>query len=304
MHFVVLMDVVAAIKISAGRAALEGLQSGVVSLQNIPLLVVTSAVVLVIEMSPRKRFTGLHVFLLLLSAAVLLLSSFFLPPVGESIVEVSLFAYGALVVQFSSAMVIAFSRRPNIGRILIATVLVVGISTIAGFAYTFSNGDALPGAFHSDAAVVLGASVWGRYEPSPTLKARLDTAICIFKSGGAKKIVVTGGTRRFGTFESHVQASYLKGKGVPDSDVIVERGTFSTSEQAEYIKRIVVDSLGMRNVIVVTDNWHLPRAIMMCRWEGLTVHGKASRHRSPLSDEVFSRFRESAGIQVFVLFGA
>ena len=156
----------------------------------------------------------------------------------------------------------------------------------------------------SDAAVVLGTAIWGKYDPGPLLQTRLDTAIGLFNSDRTRKIVVTGGTRRYDAFESQVSAWYLLQRGIPQSEIIAERGTFCTCEQAEYIKRVLVDSLGMKNIVVITDSWHLPRAMMMCKWEGQEAYGEASRTKLDLKEEIYNRLRESAGIQVFLLFGA
>jgi len=307
LHIAVFMDVVAALKISANRAVAGNLQGGITSAQNLPLAAVIAAVIFLAEVLSRKKISNLLVAFFFLTAMIFLACSFYLPPAGEASGEPSVLAYAAVMIQFSSIAVISFTKRPNIGKILAGIVFIAGVFTFAGFIYTFTNGETFRPGMKSDAAVVLGASVWGKYKPSPILRGRLETAINIFNSGQAKKIIVTGGTKRFDTIESEVQAWYLRQRGIPDSSIVAEHNTFCTSEQAEYIKDVLVDSLGMKNIVVVTDNWHLPRVLLMCSWEGVTqagIYGAASSYRLFAANEFYSRLRESAAIQVFLLFGA
>lgn len=304
LHIAVFVDVIATLKIAASRAIVENLLTGVASPQNIPLFAIVIIVVLLAEIFSTKKISDFFSLLFFITSVIFLVCSFYLPPVGESAEEPSVLAYAALMVQFSSVIVITSSKQPNIGKVMLGIIFVVVIFTSAGFIYTFSSGNTFPAGLNSDAVVVLGASVWGKHTPSPVLRGRLEKAISIFKSGAAKKIVATGGTKRFDTIESEVQAWYLKESGVPDSAIITEHETFCTCEQAEYIKRVLIDSLHKKNIVIVTDNWHLPRALLMCRWEGTKVYGVASVHRLLFAKEIYSRLRESAAIQVFILFGA
>lgn len=298
------MDLVASLKISAARVVVENLQNGIISPQNMPLALIVVAIIFLTETLSQEKVSRFIAFIFFFTALILLFCSFYLPPVGESAEEASLLAYAALMTQFASAVVITFSARPKSGKLFLGVVLLVGIFTLSGFIYTFSNGETNYPGLSNDAAVVLGASVWGKHKPSPILRTRLDKAVNIFNSGHAKEIVVTGGTKRFDTIESEVQAWYLRQNGIPDSNIISEHVTFCTSEQVEYIKRVLIDSLGMKNIVIVTDNWHLPRALLMCKWEGAKVYGTASDYRMLFTNEIYSRVRESAAIQVFLLFGA
>ncbi|MFZ1080803.1 MAG: YdcF family protein [Candidatus Kryptoniota bacterium] len=305
LHIAVLADVIAALIIFANRAAVEYLPNGMASPQNLPLAVLVLVIIFLAEFSPLRKNSNSQLPLFLVSAALLLICSFYLPPVSESATgEPSVLAYAALMAQLSIVIVAAFTRPPTFRKTVILFVSLSVVSALVGFIYTFSNGETFPGNSKADAAVVLGASVWGKHKPSPILRGRLDEAIDIFKSGRAKKIVVTGGTKRFGTVESEVQAWYLKENGVPDSDIMAEQNTFCTSEQAIFIERVLMDSLDMKNLVIVTDDWHLPRALLMCRWEGAKVMGIASDYKMLLPNELYFRARESAAILAFLLFGS
>lgn len=304
MQAAVLLDIIAALRIAASRAATERLKSGITSAQNLPLALVILVVILLGEFSSRKiGSTGK--FLLAASATLFLVCSFYLPPTGQYSSEVpSVLAYMILILQLSITVVAFGWRRLRPDRVLATFLFFFAVLTIAGFLYTFSLERISPVVSRQDAAVVLGASVWGKHRPSPLLQGRLDEAMKIFKSGLTKKMVTTGGTVRFGTVESEVQAWYLQENGIPDSSLIMERETFCTSEQAVFIKSVLMDSLGMKKIVVVSDRWHLPRALLMCRFEDADVTGAASNYRLPVLSELYFRVRESAALQAYLLFGA
>ena len=305
LHIAVLVDVIAVLIIFANRATAEYLPNGIASPQNLPLAVVAIIVIFLAEVSSLKKISNFQLPLFLLCAALLLFCSFYLPPVSESGTEVpAVLAYAALMVQLSTVVVAAFSELPTLGKSFSFFIFLSAACTLVGFIYTFSNDETFQGNSKVDAAVVLGASVWGKHKPSPVLRGRLDEAIEIFKSGRVKKIVVTGGTKRFGTVESEVQAWYLAENGISGSDIIAEHNTFCTSEQAIFVKRVLMDLLDMKKLVIVTDDWHLPRALLMCRWDGAKVVGTASAYKMLIPNELYSRVRESAAIQVFLLFGA
>ncbi len=296
----------AALKISASRTVNEKLFDGIISAQNLPLFLALVVIILSAELAPRNRLTISHALLFLVSSLILFATSFYLPPSGGSSEYPAILAYSSVMVQLSTAFTIFFFRTPGFRRILTSFVLFVGVFTLTGFLFTYSSsseeGRQLKS--ESDAVVVLGASVWGKHKPSPILRGRLEAAISLFESGHTRRIVATGGTRRFDTVESEVEAWYLRQRGIPDSALIVEHDTFCTSQQVAYIKRVLIDSLGMKNIVVVTDDWHLPRALLMCRLKRAIVQGTTSGYRMYRSSELYSRLRESGAIQAFLLFGA
>ncbi|MCL5267805.1 MAG: YdcF family protein [Bacteroidetes bacterium] len=303
LHAAVLLDAVAALKILANRASAEHLKDGLISPQNLPLALVILVIVLLLELAS-KRFRKPRAYFLAFLGLIFFLCSLYIYPQNRFKDESSILGYGVLILQFSAAGVTVFFKSAGLGRILGVTVFVFVVLSIIGFAYTFSNAETYDGHSKVDAAVVLGASVWGKDKPSPLLRGRLNTAMKLFKSGIAKKIVVTGGTKRFGTIESEVEASYLRENGVKDSHIIRDRRSLSTPEQVDFVKNVLIDSLKMKKIVIVTDRWHLPRVLLMCRWQNARVKGMASDYRMFLPSDIYYRMRESAALQVYLLFGA
>ncbi len=302
MHAAVLLNIVASLKILADRAEVEHLEGGVLSPQNLPLALAVLAIVLLAEVASRKLSPS-GSFLLLTMGLILLLASFYVYPQNNLKDQASVLAYGVVLLEFSTVVVSAFSRRAGLGREVGTAFLTFVILSVLGFIYTFSEATTYDRTSKVDAVVVLGASVWGRHKPSPLLRGRLDTAIRLFKQGLARKIVVTGGTKRFGTTESEVEAFYLRKNGVGSTDIIRDNRSLSTPEQVDFVKSVLMDSLKMRKIVIVSDRWHLPRVLLMCRWQNARVQGMASSYRMLLTSQMYYRLRESAALQVYLFFG-
>ena len=302
LHVAVFLSVIAMLKIFVHRAVAESAIDGIISPHNVPLAALVLISILLAELSS-KRFTNARIFLFALFAAVFFICSLYLSPESNLKDEASVVSYAALLLLLSTTIVTAVSKRAGFGRILSTSFFIFVGCTFLGFIYTFSGAETMNRHSKVDAAVVLGASVWGKQKPSPLLRGRLDSAIRLFKSGRTNKIVVTGGTKRFGTVESEVEAAYLSENGIPNSGILKEYSTLSTADQARFVKNVLIDSLRMKRIVIVSDNWHLPRVLLMCRWDNANVKGMASDYRMTMLGELYYRVRESAALQVYLLFG-
>ena len=130
------------------------------------------------------------------------------------------------------------------------------------------------------AIVVLGAAQYdGR--PSPVLKARVDHAIGLWQRGFGRRLVMTGG-RAPGdtTSEAAVARRYALSNGVPDSVIVVETGSRSTSEALRNVATLLRDT--PRDVILVSDPFHMLRLAILARRFGLKPRTSPT-HTSPIS---------------------
>ncbi len=303
MHAAVFLVLIASLKIFAQRAISQNLAGGIANTQNLPLAAVTLIPIVLLELF-QKRLNRITFSLAILSCVTYFVSSFYLPVENRSHELASLPAYASLLLLLSIGLVAAAFRNPGTGKALVGFFTLGLISLAGGFLYTFSDLDVLRAGQTADAAVVLGGAVWGPHTPSPDLKARLDAAAELYEKGEAKKIAVTGGTRRFNTFESEIAASYLRAKGIPGVKILTEHNTLNTLDQIRYVKDVLIDSLRLKKVVIVSDNWHLPRAMAMCKWEKIRAICYPSHYKMSLQSELYWRSREAAGLQIFLLFGA
>ena len=119
-----------------------------------------------------------------------------------------------------------------------------------------------------DCIVVLGAGVWSN-GPSPILRDRLDKAIELYKVGVSKKIVMTGDHGQDDYDEVNAMKKYAIEKGIPSEDIFMDHAGFSTYDSMYRIKEV----FGAKNIVVVTQKYHIYRSIYIAKKLGLNVTG-------------------------------
>ena len=125
-----------------------------------------------------------------------------------------------------------------------------------------------------DAILVLGAGLRNG-KPSPVLKDRLDTAYEVYENGASNKIIVSGdhGTKTYD--EVNVMKDYLTNKGVPSEDIFMDHAGFSTYDSVYRAKEI----FKAQKIIIVTQKYHLHRALYVAEELGIEAYGVASDPR-------------------------
>lgn len=138
-------------------------------------------------------------------------------------------------------------------------------------------------AVQSDAILVLGAAQYlGR--PSPVLKARLDHGVGLYARGFAPRLVLTGGMAEGDTAsEAAVSRAYVMRAGVPDSALLLENDGRTTSQSIRAVAQLL-QARGTTRVIIVSDPFHVFRAALLARRQGLTAVTSPTR-----TDDVWQR---------------
>jgi vancomycin permeability regulator SanA len=119
------------------------------------------------------------------------------------------------------------------------------------------------------AALVLGAQVKPDGTPSAFLAARLDLARQLYLAGKVKMILVSGDNRAEEYDEPRAMRSYLMAAGIPESNVIIDNGGIDTYSSCVRAR----DVFGVSDLIVVTQSYHLPRAVATCLRVGVNASG-------------------------------
>jgi uncharacterized SAM-binding protein YcdF (DUF218 family) len=133
----------------------------------------------------------------------------------------------------------------------------------------------------SRAIVVLGAAQYDG-KPSPVLRARVDHAIGLWQRGFAPTVIMTGGKGPGDTTtEAAVARRYAMANGMPDSAILVETESRSSSEALRRVSDMLKG--GRRDVILVSDPFHMLRLSILSRRFGLTPRGSPTR-TSPISN--------------------
>ncbi|WP_427854236.1 SanA/YdcF family protein [Desulfosporosinus orientis] len=126
-----------------------------------------------------------------------------------------------------------------------------------------------------DAILVLGAYVFPSGTVSTMLNDRLTVGYELYEQEKAPKLLVSGDHGRKDYDEVNSMKNFLKAKGVPGKDVFMDHAGFSTYESM-YRAR---DIFKVRKVIIVTQEYHLKRAVFVARALGLEAYGVASDKR-------------------------
>lgn len=113
-------------------------------------------------------------------------------------------------------------------------------------------------------ALVFGAGVEEDGSPSPMLSDRLDIAVRLYRAGKVRRILLSAddlaGDREITAMRKRMDAA-----GIPRADVLVDERGFSTRDSCIRARR----AFGLRSATLVTQAYHLPRALFMCRQYGV-----------------------------------
>lgn len=123
-----------------------------------------------------------------------------------------------------------------------------------------------------DAIIVLGAQVLASGRPSPSLRRRLEHGVAVWRETGAAMLVPSGGLGEAPISEAEAMRRMAVALGVPDDRIVLEDRSTSTLEHAVELARLA-DRLGWGRLLLVTDRYHLPRALFLFRRLGLEVGG-------------------------------
>ncbi|GAA3219232.1 vancomycin high temperature exclusion protein [Dactylosporangium siamense] len=128
-------------------------------------------------------------------------------------------------------------------------------------------------------ALVLGAQVYEGGTPSPFLEARLALARRLLETGKVKVLLVSGDNMHHDYDEPTAMRAWLMDHGVPERRIVRDYAGFDTYDSCSRAKRV----FGVSKVTVVTQSYHIARAVMLCRRVGLDATG--------VGDDSVSRFK-------------
>ncbi|MER6007276.1 ElyC/SanA/YdcF family protein [Nonomuraea angiospora] len=120
----------------------------------------------------------------------------------------------------------------------------------------------------AQAALVLGAGLYGT-QPTPMLAHRLDIAAELYRAGKVRALLLSGDNSRKEYDEPTAMRDYLLRRGVPERVMVLDYAGFDTWDSCVRARKV----FGARQVTVVTQEFHLPRAVTLCRTAGLEAFG-------------------------------
>lgn len=122
---------------------------------------------------------------------------------------------------------------------------------------------------NTSVAVVFGAGLWRDGSPTPVLRDRVKTAVALYQAGRVNKLLMSGDNRFVDYNEPEAMKQYALDLGVPAQDIVLDyagRRTYDTCYRAREI-------FALSEAILVTQGFHLPRALYTCNMLGLNARG-------------------------------
>jgi SanA protein len=163
---------------------------------------------------------------------------------------------------------------PRIIKLLLWCVLAVAAVTAAcnGWLFQASSGAIRP---HSalvtdtDVALVLGTAPKLASGRNPFFEARMNTAAKLWQEKKARHFLVSGDHGQPEYDEVNAMRDALIDRGVPASAITLDHAGFRTLDSVVRARKV----FGVKKMIIVSDDWHLPRAIFLARSAGIEAEG-------------------------------
>ncbi len=164
-----------------------------------------------------------------------------------------------------------FARRKGCLGLIIAILLLIAVPLLWREAIKSHYRTAIYSRAESPTrpvAIVFGAAVYnGRL--STVLRDRVDTAIDLYLDGQIERMIMSGGQVAVHRDEPAAMKAYAVARGVDPAAIITDHGgqrTYDTCYRARY-------AFDVRNAILVTQAFHLPRALLTCDGLGVSAIG-------------------------------
>lgn len=172
------------------------------------------------------------------------------------------------------------------GVLYAATVLGVDAYVVLGTKNRILRTEDLEN-FDADCILVLGCLVKDDGTPSNMLYDRLRRSVELFEVGAAKKLLMSGDHGRVDYNEVQTMKDFAIGEGIASSDVFMDHAGFSTYESLYRAKEV----FGAKKIVIVTQKYHLYRALYIADRLGLEAVGVAADYRG-YTNQFFREVRE------------
>jgi len=159
-------------------------------------------------------------------------------------------------------------RFAVIGGLLLVALVVGCVAWIqVGAAGHMSTVEEAPPA---GTAIVFGSQLApSRTDPMPVLRNRLDTTIRLVRAGRVVRVLVSGDAGGSTGDEVAVMTGYLVAHGVPADQITVDPYGLDTYDTCARARQVY----GITEALLVTQGFHLARAVTLCRLHGIDAHG-------------------------------
>ena len=176
-------------------------------------------------------------------------------------------------------------KKGRAGRVLLALlllVLVAAAAVLGGSVYVvwsaraeiLSQEEAPPA--NLDCILVLGCGVHADGTPTPMLRSRMTRAVELYQAGWADKLLLSGDNSRADYNEVATMKTLALEGGVPEEDIVLDHAGFSTYDSLYRAQDVFL----VKRLVIVTQEYHLSRALYLADALGLGAWGVAAAPRN------------------------
>jgi uncharacterized SAM-binding protein YcdF (DUF218 family) len=144
----------------------------------------------------------------------------------------------------------------------------------------------------ADAVVVLGAKVVAPGIPGAAIRRRVAHAVCVAEARRIETLLLSGGNggddMQMWPSEAAVMRELVLASGIAEERIVTEERSRNTFENGVYTHRIARDR-GWRRLTIVTDAWHMRRALYVFRRLGMDAGGDPVRRPPDVSRRAWAR---------------
>lgn len=161
--------------------------------------------------------------------------------------------------------------------------LVLSLPRMVTGLYAWSRTYDVPNIPAGRVAVVFGAGLLRDGSPTAVLRDRVQQAVNLYFAKKVEKLLMSGDNRFVDYNEPEAMHQYALSLGIPEKDIVLDyagRSTYDTCYRAKAI-------FGLKHAILVTQKFHLPRAIFLCNMLGLDATGVEADLREYLRSSLF-----------------
>jgi len=127
-----------------------------------------------------------------------------------------------------------------------------------------------------DAIVVLGAQVLPDGTPNVQLSWRLDAAKKAYDSKNVPIVVCGAQGKDEPVTEAEAMKRYLAERGVPGEMILADGESFNTRQNLQNAAKLLKDRPGVERILIVTSDYHVPRAMALAEDQGFQASGLGS----------------------------
>ncbi|HEY5442410.1 MAG TPA: ElyC/SanA/YdcF family protein [Candidatus Saccharimonadales bacterium] len=162
-----------------------------------------------------------------------------------------------------------------IGLLVLALIAPVGYTFLStrGHRYDLDRTSISAVPFHH-VTLVFGAGILSNYKPTPYLQHRIETAVQLYKAHRTNILLMSGDNSVVNHNEPLVMRSYAMKLGVPATAIVVDDAGFNTYDSCYRAHAI----FGVRSATLVSQGYHLPRAMATCHGLGISNSGVVATH--------------------------